>query len=169
MQLPVYVVVRLCVHFWTCLHVKQGIALSFIIVITGIMTSVGDKRYSTAWWKPETVTAVFGTGQSRCNYWEEEWATSRSHQYSSQWMYPSIRCLFLHCSVVWQRRQQQHSLNRNNFACLFAELVIYSQALNTCMYYNVQKEPLILLHCSFVNEYTILNNVLYLNPDLLQP
>lgn len=47
-------------RFFTCLHTKQGIALSFIIVITDIMTSVGDKRYSTACWKPETVTEVLG-------------------------------------------------------------------------------------------------------------
>lgn len=45
----------------TCLHEKQGTALSFIIVITAIMTSVGDEVYSTSLRKPETVTAGFGT------------------------------------------------------------------------------------------------------------
>lgn len=60
-QSPVSTVeVSLCALFFTCLHTKQGIALSFIIVITDIMTSVGDKRYSTACWKPETVTEVLG-------------------------------------------------------------------------------------------------------------
>lgn len=116
---PVYAV--LCARVWTCLHAKQGIALSFIIVITGIMTSVGDKRYSTAWWKPETVTAVSGTDSQGGNCGEEEWPSSLPHQYSSEWMYSSIRCLFLHCSVVWQRcKQQQHNLNRCNTACPLA-------------------------------------------------
>lgn len=109
---PVHVVVCLCARFWTCLHAKQGIALSFIIVITGIMTSVGDERYSTARRKPETVTAGFGTGSQGGDYWEEEWPSSLPHQYSSEWMYSFIRCLLLRCSVVRQCcKQQQDNLN----------------------------------------------------------
>lgn len=72
---------------------------------------------------PETWScdSGFGTGSQGGNYWEEGWPCSLPHQYSSEWMYSSIRCLFLHCSVVWQYcKQQQHALNRCNTACLLA-------------------------------------------------
>lgn len=56
--------VRLCAHLSgtalfgrVCAQIG-GKSLSFIIVIKDIMTSVGDKRCSTAWWKPDTVTAA---------------------------------------------------------------------------------------------------------------
>lgn len=51
----------LCVLLGLVSRKKQGTALSFIIVITAIMTSVGDEVYSTSLQKPETVTAGFGT------------------------------------------------------------------------------------------------------------
>lgn len=101
--------------------------------------------------KPETVTAVFGTGSQGGNYWEEERPDCLPHQYSSEWMCSSIRCLFLHCSVVCPCcKQQQHNLERCNTACLLQEwLIVY----NIWMHYNVQKKKrhiVNFMHCSLL-------------------
>lgn len=109
--------VRLCAHLSgtalfgrVCAQIG-GKSLSFIIVIKDIMTSVGDKRCSTAWWKPDTVTAAVERAVKVATVVKKSGLGCVPHQYSPGWMYSSIRCLFLRCTAVWQcRKQQWHRL-----------------------------------------------------------
>lgn len=122
---PVYnTVVYLCVRFLDSSACKTGHSL--------VLYYCDYRHYDLCWrqalqhsmvetWNCDS--GFFGTGSQGGNYWEEEWPSSLPHQYSSERMCSSIRCLFLHCSVVWQCcKQQQPNLNRCNTACLLAGL-----------------------------------------------
>lgn len=105
------------------LHAQQGTASSFITVITGIMTSVGDKRYSTAGWKPETVTEFFleRAVKVATTVKKSDLAVFLISIHQNECVHPSGACS---STAVWSEccKQQQHHLNRCNTACLLAGL-----------------------------------------------